>query len=68
MESVAAPLPAVIWRGYGSKTATQFQQLACCVIHYLAAFFGKVIHLAVQKCMITRKSMDSIATKQGSIG
>jgi hypothetical protein len=49
MESAAVPQWSFTWHRCGGKTATQFQQLACCTMRYLAAFIGKAIHSAVQK-------------------
>jgi hypothetical protein len=52
IESTAVPSPVTCHR-YGSTRATQFQQLvAYCVMRYLATFFGKAIHSAVQKHLV----------------
>jgi hypothetical protein len=45
------PLP-VIWHRWGSRTATQFQPLVCCVMSWLTVFFGKVIRSAVQNRLV----------------
>jgi hypothetical protein len=48
MELVVALMP-IIWHRCGSEAATQSPVLACYVMNYLAAFFGRVIPSAVKE-------------------
>jgi hypothetical protein len=48
MELVVVLLP-IIWHRCANEAATQSPVLACYMMNYLAAFFGRVISSAVQK-------------------
>jgi hypothetical protein len=45
-------LLTIIWYRCGSEAATQSPVLACYVMNYLAAFFGRMISSAVQKRLV----------------